>query len=62
MAKPVMTAIKQVLVTIQDDGNDARSVIVIDKSDPVNGPEVEAYAADGTTRVAALIDAEIRGY
>ena len=54
-------AIKQVLATIQDDGNNARSVIVYDK-DPTNGPDVKAFAADGTTRVAGLVDFRLRGY
>ena len=54
-------AIKQVLATIQDDGNNARSVVVYDK-DATNGPEVRAFAADGTTRVAALVDFRLRGY
>lgn len=54
-------AIKQVIATLQDDGNDGRSFVVVDKSDEVNGPEVEVYD-DASTRVAGLADVVLRGY
>lgn len=54
------SVIKQVLMTVQDDGNGGLSVKTIDKNAAL-GPSVEVY--DSTpTRVQGLIDARVRGY
>lgn len=53
------TSIKQVLLTVQSDGNNGVSARVIDKS--ITGPAVEVLNAAGT-RVTGLIDARVRGY
>lgn len=54
------SVIKQVLLTVQDDGNGGVSARVIDK-DATNGPSIEVLNAS-STRVAGLIDARVRGY
>ena len=54
------TAIKQVIGTIQDDGNGGRSLIVLDKNAAL-GPSLRVDDASGT-RVQGLVDLELRGY
>lgn len=54
------TVIKQVLVTVQDDGNGGVSARVVDKNASL-GPSVVVFDASGT-RVAGLVDAQIKGY
>lgn len=53
-------AIKQVLLTVQADGNGGTSARVIDKDETL-GPSIEVLNASGT-RVQGLIDARVRGY
>lgn len=54
------SSIKQVLLTVQGDGNGGTSARVLDKN-PTTGPSVEVLNAAGT-RVVGLIDARVRGY
>lgn len=53
-------AIKQVLLTVQADGNGGTSARVLDKNASL-GPSIEVLNATGT-RVQGLIDARVRGY
>jgi len=51
--------IKNVMVTIQDSGSGAMSVVIADK-DPINGPLVKLFNAAGT-QVSGIIDATPQG-
>jgi len=51
--------IRNVLLTLQDDGGTAETIKVLDKA--VGGPTVRAFNAAGTG-VAATVDATIQGY
>ena len=51
--------IEQIGYDFQDDGNDARALLILDK-DPVRGPLVRALDTDDTY-VAALMDFRLRG-
>lgn len=53
-------SIKQVLLTVQGDGNGGVSARVLDKDETL-GPSIEVLNASGT-RVTGLIDARVRGY
>lgn len=52
--------IKNVQITLQDDGNDAIGVRILDKNATL-GPLIRAFD-DTNTPVAALVDATIQGY